>query len=235
MFCEDNMKTFTGMLLLLFLAACAAAAPVPTPPVPTPAAAAAAPTATPAPTPPATVAAAPSVPDCHPAPIAAPQKPAVIPGYTEPDPETGLHVTGSILEIDLAAYRLRVNGLVERPLSLTYDQLRCLPKVTAKPRLVCPGFFVDTAEWSGVPLAALLDMAGVKPQARLIALTSADGYDSHLELDVARRADNFLAYELMGKPVPLLHGFPLRAVLPSLDGGVWIKWLVEVRATADYD
>ena len=92
---------------------------------------------------PATLPAIP-VPDaaCAP-PITAPPFPETIPDTAELDPETGLHVTGTPVAIDLAAYRLEVTGLVDYPLSLTYDELRCLPKVEAAPLLDCPGFFVD--------------------------------------------------------------------------------------------
>jgi len=77
---------------------------------------------------------------CNVPPIVVPT-PANDPGYTHLDPSTGLHVTGKMQLLDLATYHLRVTGLVERPLELTYDQIRCLPKVQASPLLICPGFF----------------------------------------------------------------------------------------------
>ena len=236
------MKRFIGIILAWFLVGCAAASPTaaPTPTLtPTPAvtptpSATPAPTITLAPTPTPRPTLAP-LPDCQPTPIKIPAMPRVIPGYAEPDPENGLHYTGIIQEIDLSTYRLKVSGLVDRPLSLTYDQVRCLPKITARPKLVCPDFFIDTAEWSGPSLAAVLSLAGVKPEARLIVLVAADGYDAHLQLEWALRPDSYLAYEMNGQPIPRLHGFPLRAVLPSLDGGQWVKWLVEIIAQADYN
>ncbi len=160
-------------------------------------------------------------------PIVAPTLPEVIPGYTEEDPATGLHMTGTPKEIDLGSYRLKVSGKVSTPLSLTYDELRLLPKMTATPTIVCPGFFKDTT-WSGVPLTTLLDMAGVQPDAQRIKMLAADGYSIALKLEDALAPGNFLAYEWRGQPVPALHGFPLRAVFPDETGSFWVKWLLEI-------
>jgi DMSO/TMAO reductase YedYZ molybdopterin-dependent catalytic subunit len=156
-------------------------------------------------------------------PIVVPTLPDVIPGYAELDPATGLHVTGTAQVIDVASYRLKVDGKVDRELSLSYDDLRRLPKVTATPRLVCPGVFEDTATWSGVPLKTILDMAGVQPDATEIRMNAADGHWSVLALDKAFKPENFLAYELADQPLPVLHGFPLRAVLPDEYGSLWVK------------
>jgi DMSO/TMAO reductase YedYZ molybdopterin-dependent catalytic subunit len=169
---------------------------------------------------------------CDLKPITIPTLPAVIPEYGQLDKATGLHVTGTAQVIDLASYRLKVTGLVEQPLSLQYDQLRCLPKVTAKPELKCSGIvvgFVDTANWSGVPIAEVLKLARPLPQAKTMTLVAADGYKLDIDLETAMKPENFLAYELEGKPVPVLHGFPLRAVFPGRPGSIWVKWLVELK------
>ena len=161
-------------------------------------------------------------------PIVVPTLPAKIPGYTEVDPATGLHMTGTPKVIDLASYRLKVDGKVTHPLSLSYDDLRRLPKVTATPTLVCQGFFTDITTWSGVPLKTILEMAGVQPDAKQILMRAADGYSASLSLDEALKPENFLAYEWMGQPLPVLHGFPLRAVIPGQDGSRWVKWLLQI-------
>ncbi len=162
-------------------------------------------------------------------PIVVPTLPAEIPGSTEVDPATGLHVTGYPVVIDFASYRLEVKGKVSKELSLTYDDLRRLPKVTASPTLVCPGAFTDNATWSGVPIGVILEMAGVQADAKRIRMASADGYSSVLGLDEALQPGNFLAHELEGEPLPVLHGFPLRAVIPGHIGAFWVKWLVEIE------
>jgi DMSO/TMAO reductase YedYZ molybdopterin-dependent catalytic subunit len=155
--------------------------------------------------------------------------PAEHPLPNELDPETGLHMTGKPQLIDLETYRLEVTGLVDNSLSLTYDELRCMPKVTSNPYLTCPGVFTDYASWTGVPIKDILELANVQAGATTLTLVSADGYTVKLPLETASAEKNFLAYEVDGKTLPVLHGFPLRAVFPSMWGSYWLKWLVEIR------
>jgi len=172
------------------------------------------------------------IPDCDLTPIKVPKMPAVIPEYMQLDRETGLHMTGTPQEIDFKSYRLQVTGLVENPLSLQYDELRCLPKVTAAPPLKCTGIFedfVDTANWSGVTIAEILKLAQPLPGAKSISMVSADGYKVTVDLETAMKPENYLAYELEGQPLPVLHGFPLRSVFPAKEGSHWVKWLVEIK------
>jgi DMSO/TMAO reductase YedYZ molybdopterin-dependent catalytic subunit len=181
-----------------------------------------------APTPTTTSAAPNLVDSCGLPPVTAPT-PAPDPGYTKLDPTTGLHVTGNMQLLDLDTYRLRVTGLVDRPLELTYDQIRCLPRVEAAPELVCPGVFVDHARWAGTPIAEVLALAGVQEGANEVLFVSADGYTKSLSLQTALDRVNFLAYEWDGEPLPRLHGFPLRVVIPEGAGNQWTKWLVEIK------
>jgi DMSO/TMAO reductase YedYZ molybdopterin-dependent catalytic subunit len=177
------------------------------------------------------------VPACDLKPIKVPKMPAVIPEYMQLDRETGLHMTGTPQEIDLKTYRFLVTGLVEKPLSLRYDELRCLPKVTATPPLKCTGIFedfVDTATWSGVPIAEILKLARPLPEAKSIYLVSADGYKVTVDLETAMKPENYLAYEWEGQPLPVLHGFPLRSVFPAKEGSHWVKWLVKINVNQGY-
>jgi DMSO/TMAO reductase YedYZ molybdopterin-dependent catalytic subunit len=155
--------------------------------------------------------------------------PAADPGYTELDPSTGLHVTGQMQLLDPASYRLRVTGMVDRPLELTYDEIRCLPKVEASPDLVCPGFFLDRATWAGTPIADILALAQVQKGADTVWFFGADGYSKPLSLARVLDRANFLAYEWEGQPLPRLHGFPVRVVIPEGPGNEWTKWLVEIK------
>ena len=179
--------------------------------------------------PPSTPTAAPSPTPCAPAPIVAPTRPAEAPGYAELDETTGLHVTGIVQELDLESYRLEVTGLVDQPLALTYDHLRCMPRTELRCTLVCPGFFQDEATWAGVPLEEILDLAGLQGEASGLRLVGADGYSAFVNLDDLSVKGSFVAYEWEGEPLPILHGFPVRAVFPALDGNKWVKWLVEIE------
>lgn len=161
-------------------------------------------------------------------PVVQPTLPSEVPEYLAIDPATGLTMTGTPVEVDIESYRLKVTGKVDNELSLTYDEIRLLPKLTASPLLECPGYFVDQATWSGVPLTVILDMAGVHSDAYRLVLRAADGYSARIALDVALAPDNFLAYEVDGQTLPALQGFPLRAVFPERAGGEWVKWLVEI-------
>jgi len=102
-------------------------------------------------------------------------------------------------------------------------------KVTDSPELICPQVFIDEATWTGVPIKDVLELAGVQPGAKKVTLVSADGYEFSIPLDTAIGEKNFLAYEVNGIPLPVRHGFPLRAVFPSMWGSYWIKWLIEIR------
>jgi DMSO/TMAO reductase YedYZ molybdopterin-dependent catalytic subunit len=161
-------------------------------------------------------------------PVIVPTMPAVIPGYTELDPDTGLHMTGLVQQLDLASYRLEVSGKVDHHLSLSYDELRCMPKIQSKSILDCPGYFEDIATWDGVPLKYILDLAGVQADAKEVQFVGADKYSSYLSLSEARLDKNYLAYEWEGQPLPILHGFPLRGVFPGLYGNKWVKWLIKI-------
>jgi DMSO/TMAO reductase YedYZ molybdopterin-dependent catalytic subunit len=166
---------------------------------------------------------------CSLSPIMVPTMPAEIPAYTTLDPATGLHVTGRVSEIDLGSYRLEVTGKVDHPLSLGYDDLRCMPKIEKEATLVCPGFFVDVATWAGASLEHILQLAGVQSNATQLLLFAADGYSTSVSLEEAAFEGNFLAYEWEGQPLPRLHGFPVRAIFPEMQGNSWVKFLVKIE------
>ncbi len=155
--------------------------------------------------------------------------PIPYPGYTQVEPSTGLHVTGPAQEVDLASYRLAVTGLVDNPLSLSYDDLRCLPRSGALVTLTCPGFFTDEANLAGPSFASLIALAQPQAKASLVTLTSVEGYSVSLALREAQAPENFLAYEWEGQPLPRSHGFPARAVIPAQLGSNWVKWVVRIE------
>ena len=170
-----------------------------------------------------------TVDECELTPIVVPPMAAVEPNYGQLDKETNLHFTGRVQQIDLESYRLVVTGNVSIPLSLNYDNLRCLTFVETKAELICPGFFEDYGTWAGAPLMDVLELAEIREGAFEIQLVSADGYSEIVPLMQVMLDENMIAYQFEGEPLPVLHGFPVRAVFPKLPGAKWVKWLVEIR------
>ena len=150
-----------------------------------------------------------------------------------------LNITGQPPELDIEAYRLEVAGLVETPLSLTYEDVLAYPTVTDVVLLVCPGVFQDNAEGTGVPVWALLEEAGVKAEAaevvfQAIASTAPDSgasvpYSSRIPLgEIVQNDGIFLAHTVNGEILPMEHGYPLRLVAKDRLGYDWAKWVEHV-------
>ena len=169
------------------------------------------------------------MPECRISSSDLPQIPDFIPAELEIDKATGLHMTGDVQLINIETYHLSITGLVEKPLQLTYDQLHCMPTEQAAPALICPGAFIDQAMWSGIPFSYLLALSEVQEDATILRLISADGYSIVVSLSEAVEEGNFLALAVNGEPLPVLHGFPARAVFSNLYGSNWVKWVTEIR------
>ena len=125
------------------------------------------------------------------------------------------------------AYTLKVSGLVDRPFTLGYDELRALPPTKLDRDFQCvTGWRVIGVKWQGVRLADLLDRAGVQPNAKAVRFTSFDGtYTESLTLDQARRKDIIVAYKLDGKMIGSDHGGPVRLYAAPMYGYKSLKWL----------
>ena len=124
-------------------------------------------------------------------------------------------------------YSLSVKGLVDRPFTLTYDEIRALPPTMLTKDFQCvTGWRVHNVHWTGVRLSHLLDRAGVQPNAKALRFTSFDGtYTESLTLDQGRRADVIVAYDLDGKPLSSDHGGPVRMYIAPMYGYKSCKWL----------
>ena len=142
-----------------------------------------------------------------------------------------LHFTGEDPGFDTETWQLKMDGLVERPLTLTYADILARPVVTEVVLLVCPGVFADNAEWSGTPLGPILREAGIKPGAKEVRLVGGDFYTYILDLEQALAEGTFLAYRVNGQNLPSAHGFPLRLVVRNEYGWAWVKWLINITVT----
>jgi DMSO/TMAO reductase YedYZ molybdopterin-dependent catalytic subunit len=183
--------------------------------------------------------------------------PALIGGVVMPNAHFYVRNHFQIPNLDPAAFRLAVSGLIERPLSLSLHDLHNMPSRTLVVTLECAGngrtLFhppaegekwdlgaVSTAEWTGVPLAEVLDRAGVRTGAREVLFRGADGgtldghsggpirFERSLRLDHARDADVLLAYAMNGEPLPVQHGYPVRLIVPGWYAVASVKWLTEI-------
>src|SRR5215469_3007953 len=150
-------------------------------------------------------------------------------------------------------WRLRVEGEVLSPLTLTMDDLRALPAVEVVSVLECAGngrSFYDppvagvqwangaagNGRWRGARLADVLKKAGVKSAAAQVLFDGADvplgamaDFQRTIPIKKALDPNTLLAYELNGEALPVQHGFPLRAVVPGWAGDSWMKWVSAVR------
>ncbi|MGO9124391.1 MAG: sulfite oxidase [Terriglobales bacterium] len=143
------------------------------------------------------------------------------------------------------AWRLEISGLVSKPSKLSYSDLLLLPSVGHPSTLECAGNAsggagVGTAVWSGLPLGELLQQAGLKPGATTIVFHGADSGEGEnlppgthfaraIPLQKAMDPATLLAYEMNGEPLPVEHGFPLRALVPGWYGMDSVKWLTRIE------
>lgn len=146
-------------------------------------------------------------------------------------------VVGFLPRRSAAAYRLRITGLVDRPMELTLDDIKAMPPTRLVKDFQCvTGWRVPDVPWKGVKLSEVLDAAGVKPEGQAIAFKSFDGsYTESLTLAQARRPDVLVAYELEDRPVSRAHGGPVRLYVAPMYGYKSIKWMDEIEVTAQVE
>lgn len=161
---------------------------------------------------------------------------------------------GDVPQVDPESYYLTFNGLVRKPLRISLEELRRLPKVSVVATLQCAGNrrlemaavrpipgelgwgseAVGTAEWKGVPLRELLAAVEPLPEAKHVAFSAFDETERHghrftfggsIPLDKALSSEVLLAYEMNGHDLPPVHGAPLRVVVPGYIGARSVKWL----------
>jgi DMSO/TMAO reductase YedYZ molybdopterin-dependent catalytic subunit len=167
-------------------------------------------------------------------------------------------------ELNLASYQLRIDGAVGNPFSLSYKELRDMPSETRVATLECAGnsrvFLVPqtegaqwelgavgNAEWTGVPLVALLEQAGMQEDALEIVLAGADrgtpkekpippgtiAYARSLPREKAIQREVLIAYQMNGRDLSSDHGYPIRAIVPGHYGMASVKWLTHIHVSRE--
>lgn len=183
--------------------------------------------------------------------------PALVGGVVMPNARFYMRNNFRIPNLDAAAFRLSIGGLVERSQRFTIRDLQNMRSKTQVVTLECAGngraLFdrpaegeqwglgaVSTAEWTGVPLVEILDRAGVRQDAKDVLFRGADGgavegrsesmrFERSLGIDDARDSDVLLAYAMNGEPLPVEHGYPLRLIVPRWYAVASVKWLTEIE------
>jgi DMSO/TMAO reductase YedYZ molybdopterin-dependent catalytic subunit len=136
-----------------------------------------------------------------------------------------------IPQVDPGLWRLRVRGEVERETALSYEEILALRSTVRQATLDCTGGWYTTQRWSGVPVAALLERARLKDDARSLLFRSVTGYARRFPLDEA--GSLLLATHVEDEELSAEHGFPLRLVAPGHRGYAWVKWISEVEVSRD--
>ena len=166
--------------------------------------------------------------------------------------------------IDVVGYQLRIDGAVRNPLALSYKELREMPSETRIATLECAGnsrvFLVPqargaqwgpgavgNAEWTGVPLRALLERAGLENDACEVVLEGADrgtpteepippgpiSYARGVPREKAVQPEVLIAYQMNGRDLSRDHGYPVRAIVPGHYGMASVKWLARIQAVRE--
>ena len=156
-------------------------------------------------------------------------------------------------ELDASSYRLRFTGLVERPLTFTLEELKSRPRVELNTVFECSGNssrllhgMVGNATWTGTELMPLLGEARPTTESREAHFWAVDtgteeirggeyeqNFARSMSLGHVRETGPILAYEMNGQPLPVVHGFPVRLIVPGWYGICQVKWLQRIELSAD--
>lgn len=134
-------------------------------------------------------------------------------------------------KVDIKGFRLKIHGLVNKPLSLTYDQVLALPPVRRVVTMPCVEGWSEVLLYDGVRILDLLAQAGLKPQANNIIFRTVEGYSTSLRLDYIRKSDALLGHHINGLVLDAKRGFPFQVVAEHQLGYKWAKWVVEIEAS----
>lgn len=146
------------------------------------------------------------------------------------------HVSKNISDpvVDGSSWQLTIDGLVGKPLTLTYDDLMARKSVRNITTLSCisnelNGDLAGTAEWSGIPLRELLEEARIDPSTVDVVFHAADGYDDSIPFATAMDPNTLLVTGMNGQPLPPDHGFPARIIVPPIYGMKNVKWVQKIE------
>ncbi len=137
--------------------------------------------------------------------------------------------------VNIKSYRLKVGGLVAKPLSLTYDEVVAKPAESRVIVVHCVEGWDVKVLWEGVPLAALIDEAGAKPSANTVIFRSVDGYSTSLPLAYIRQKNILLGFKMNGLTLPKERGFPFEVAAEDKWGYKWARWVAAIELSDNPD
>jgi DMSO/TMAO reductase YedYZ molybdopterin-dependent catalytic subunit len=137
--------------------------------------------------------------------------------------------------IDRATYKLTVDGLVDNPLSLSYNDLLAYPQISKLMDLDCVEGWNFTAKWTGPALMAMFKDAKVKPEALIAIFHTADVPDGYSSLDLSyiNEKNIIVGMKLNDVTLPDERGFPFQVVAESKFGYKWSKWITRIELSSD--
>ena len=135
--------------------------------------------------------------------------------------------------VDIKTYRLKIDGLVMKPQSLTYAQVTAMPAFEKVTKLNCVEGWSVTYLWQGVRIKDLLDLASYSPIANTVIFRCYDGYSTSLPLDYIVNNNILLAYRMNNIVTPPERGFPFQVVAEDRWGYKWAKWVTEIEVSGN--
>jgi DMSO/TMAO reductase YedYZ molybdopterin-dependent catalytic subunit len=136
-------------------------------------------------------------------------------------------------KIDLRTWRLKIEGLVDKPISFSFDEIKALPQKVHTKKFVCvEGWGLDNQKWEGVHLKEVFSRVKIDPKARFVTFHALGGeYKDSLSLKEALESDTMLAYKLNDKNLSPEQGFPLRLIIPRMYAYKGVKWVERIVFT----
>lgn len=131
--------------------------------------------------------------------------------------------------LDINTYRLVIDGLVENPLTLSFQNILERPSVSKIITMNCVEGWSNTANWTGFSMRGLIDEVKPTSQAQTVIFHAADGYTTSFRLDDPVLDELLLVYRANGYPLPYAQGYPLRAMVESKYGYKLAKWITRVE------
>jgi DMSO/TMAO reductase YedYZ molybdopterin-dependent catalytic subunit len=140
-----------------------------------------------------------------------------------------------VQEIDLQRYRLEITGLVERPRSFSYPELKGLPRQERLVTVDCVEGWSVKALWEGIPLRELFALVKPKPEANTVIFHAQDGYTTSLPLDYLLERNIIIADRINGLALPPALGAPFILVAEGKWGYKWARWITKIELSANPD